>query len=99
MAPQYLQCEVITLRCFTPASPVICPGAVVVCVASVVVKLPRVEYPTVVYALVPQQFILLNTIVQLPDFRGPPLGTPQDYSSDTHSLLIADLSARSVYAA
>ncbi len=98
MTPQYLQCEVLALCCITPASPVVCPGPAVVCVASVVVELPRVTYPTVMYAPVPQQLILLDTLVQLPNFRGPPPNPPQDYPPDTHSLLIAELSARGVYA-
>lgn len=97
MEHQHLQCEQLTLHCFTLVSPTICPGPTVVRVASVIVELPRIEYPTVMYTPAPQQFILLNMLVQLPDFRGPPLGLSQDYSSYARPLLIAESSARGVH--
>jgi len=69
---QHLQCEPLTLATMTIGTPALVPGAVVLCADPIVVELPKVEYTVTQVWPDPQNLPLLNTLVLVADFRGPP---------------------------
>lgn len=91
---QHLQCESLTLVTIDPGSPALVPGAVVVCAAPLVVELPVIEYTVAQIWADPQNLPLLNTLVLVADFRGPPM----THTSTRHTRLSGG-DARGTYGA